>query len=212
MCVKAVCPRCLSGIVVHQATSVDQSKSGPGTAMLMDLDLPGVCGGSSDSGPTPTCNVPTKSTAAKARPISATETLTVCSAVPQELNSHSWQQGCKFMVHAAVKRDFSSPSLHCSWSSSVVSAPPLHVRRPQGLWSQSCPRACPAGALPGALGRQGAAHGERGSPAVCASTTLLHVYGCAVFLSEHSWPWLPQSHPRKPSPHSPQLFPPQVSF
>ena len=114
MRVKAVCPQCLSGIVFHQATSVDQSKSGLRTAIIMDLDLPGVCGGSSDSGPTPTCNVPTKSTAAKARPISATETLTVCLDGPQELNLHSWQQGCKFMVHAAMKRDLSSPSLHCS--------------------------------------------------------------------------------------------------
>lgn len=139
MCVKAVCPWCLLGIVFHHATSVDQSKSGPRTGIIMDLDLLGVYGGSSDSGPTPTCNVPTKSTASKARPISATETPTVCLDGPQELNLHSWQQGCKFMVHAAMKRDLSSPSLHCSWSSSVVSAPPLHVHHPQASGPKAAP-------------------------------------------------------------------------
>ena len=69
MCVKAVCPWCLLGIVFHHATSVDQSKSGPRTGIIMDLDLLGVYGGSSDSGlAQPLQCVPTKSTAAKASP------------------------------------------------------------------------------------------------------------------------------------------------
>lgn len=157
----------------------------------MDLDPPWVCGGSSDSGPTPTCGVPTESTAAKARPSSATEILTIRSDVPQERTLHSWQQGpCGREERLQLAFTALFLELMCGFSPTSACAPPT------GLWSQRRPRAWPGWSPSGALGRQG----QHVCPAVCASAALLHVCGCAVFLCEHAGSWLPHSRPHSSFP------------
>ena len=54
--------------------------------------------------PNPCVYAPTKPTAAKARPFSATGALVICSDVPQVLNLGSRQWRCNSMVHAARRR------------------------------------------------------------------------------------------------------------
>lgn len=111
---------------------------------------------------------------------------------------NSWQQGpCSH--EGRLQLAFTALFLELIWGFSPRSA----CAPPTGLWSQSRPRACPGWSPSGALGRQGAARGDRGcigGPAVCASAMLLHVCGCAVFLCEHSGSWLPHSPPRSSFP------------
>ena len=109
----------------------------------MDLDPPRVCAGSSDSGPTPTCSVPTEPTAATARPSSARRR-TVCSDAPQERRVRAWQQGpCAHQERLQLAFTALLLELICGFSPTSACAPPT------GLWSR-------AGRSPsGALGRQG---------------------------------------------------------
>ncbi|KAJ8781437.1 hypothetical protein J1605_007697 [Eschrichtius robustus] len=89
----------------------------------------------------PRVYVPTKPTAAKARPVSATGAL-VHLDVPQLLSLQCRQRGCKSVVPAASRRDFSSSSLvalplglSCGFSPTSVCVPPT------GICSSGCPRA-----------------------------------------------------------------------
>ena len=76
--------------------------------------------------------MPVKSTAAKARPVSATGVL-IHSDVPQALSLQSWQLGCKSMNNI-TRRDFSSSSfvaqllgLSCGFSPTSLCHPPTGV-------------------------------------------------------------------------------------
>ena len=79
--------------------------------------------------------VPTKPTATEARPIPAAGALVVLSNVSQALNLGSCQQRCNSVVHAALKRDFSSSSLvtwplglRCGFSPTCAYVLPTGVR------------------------------------------------------------------------------------
>ena len=84
--------------------------------------------------PSPHIYVPTKPTAAKARPVPAAGTLVVLSDILQALNLGSCQWRCNSAVCTAVKRDFSSSSLvtqplglGCSFSPTSACVPPTRV-------------------------------------------------------------------------------------
>ena len=73
--------------------------------------------------PSPCVYMPTKPTAAGARPTPAAGAL-IHLDIPQTLSLQSQQRECKSVVPAAMRRDFSSSSLvHGPWGSTVVSAP-----------------------------------------------------------------------------------------
>ena len=84
----------------------------------------------------------TKSTAAKARPVSAAGAFVDCLDVLQVLSLQSQLWGCNSAICAAVRRDFSSSfivvqslGLSCGFSSTSVCGP--HT----GIYSQGCPGA-----------------------------------------------------------------------
>ena len=83
--------------------------------------------------PNPHLYVPTKPTAAKARPVSAAVALFHLHVL-QVLNLQSRQRGCKSVVPAATRRDFSSSSLDawplglsCGFSPTSVCGPLTRV-------------------------------------------------------------------------------------
>ena len=103
----------------------------------------------------PRVYVPTKPTAAKTRPVSATGAL-VHLDVPQLLSLQCRQRGCKSVVPAASRRDFSSSSLvalplglSCGFSPTSVCVPPT------GICSSGCPRAHAATQVGGGGGGDG---------------------------------------------------------
>ena len=159
--------------------------------------------------PNPHVYVPTKSTAAEARPVSALGALIVCSDILQVLSLESWLRACKSVVCTAMRRDFSSSSLVVQpRGSAVVSAPPLHVGHTQALPRMPQSRRAhhsgvrrrhrpgmqepsPAGALSSALRGRGQHMGREAAvaalPFMCHSTMALHSYGSMGFLHERSW-------------------------
>ena len=87
--------------------------------------------------PNPCVYVPTKSTAAKVRPVLSAGAFIVCSDVLQVLSLQSRSQGCHSVVRAAARRDFSFSSLvaqplglSCGFSPTSSCGPPT------GLCSQ----------------------------------------------------------------------------
>ena len=60
--------------------------------------------------PSPHVHMPTKPTAAKARPFPAAAAPVVCLDVPHVLNLQSWLRRCKSVAHTAAGRDFSPAS------------------------------------------------------------------------------------------------------
>ena len=84
--------------------------------------------------PNPHVYLPTKPTAAKASPVTAARAVVVLPDVSQALNLGSCQWRCNSAVHAAARRDFSSPSivtqplgLSCGFSPTSICGPPTGV-------------------------------------------------------------------------------------
>ena len=158
-------------------------------------------------GPTPCVYVPTKPTAAKARPVSAAGAL-ICLDVLQALNLQSCQRGCKSVVHTAIRRDFScsfivarplglscvfSPTSACGLPTHLcllLRLPPGHVSLPRREGAKVATRArksTQAGAPPSACGGRGWCMGKG-----CSGSPTLHAplsHG-AAFL------WRPRFLPR----------------
>ena len=144
-----VCPGGLSGIVFHQATSVEvrsqdgsNDGSGPATGVCRQLRL------------WPNSHV---QHAHRAHSCKSQAQLRYGDAPSAQMLLRSGVYALGSRVHAPTERDFGSPSLHCSWSASVVSAPPLPARHPQASGPRAAPEPGPAGALPVQhVGRQAA--------------------------------------------------------